>query len=196
MKKFTAFVAAAMLTVLAAVPMSAAGAEAAPVTAPAAVTITADTMRTVNTQMYVSSANGKGVNLRAEPSTNAKLLAQLGEGMPVKVIATNNTWSKIIVRINSRNVTGYAMNKFLSKTSPLANKQHFTNVAHFTVTAKPTNGDKGFVNLRSKADTQSAALCKLYKGDKLTVVAESEAWYKVKDTHGHTGYVVKAYVQK
>ncbi len=105
MKKFVCVLAAVMFAVLAIVP-AIAGAESS------------------NT-FYVDTENGKTLNLRANPSTGAHVLARMGVGKPVTLIDfLDDTWAHISVMINGRNVKGYVMREFITRNDPSIEIQH------------------------------------------------------------------------
>lgn len=58
---------------------------------------------------YVNTPNKGTVNLRAEPSTNSRVLAQVPYGTELEVSLTTGDWSQV----NYKNLNGYIMNKFL-----------------------------------------------------------------------------------
>ena len=173
MKRFTSILMLLVMLFLAMVPVVTASAES-------------------NGQMiYVSSANGKGVRLRA--TEGGRVICNLGEATKVTVLSVDGEWS--YVHAEGHNTKGYVMNKFLSYTDPCTLKQRFHNVKEHTVTVQPTRGAAGYVNLRAKASKNAASIAQMFKGEQLTVVAESRAFYKVYDKLGNVGYVVKAYVR-
>lgn len=67
--------------------------------------------------------------------------------------------------------------------------------------APPPAQAKGVVNatvlnLRSKPNTTSSILAKLYKNETVTIESESDGWYKVTTSKGKTGYVFSIYITK
>ena len=58
---------------------------------------------------YVNTPNKGTVNLRTEPSTNSKVLAQVPYGTELEVSLATGDWSQV----NYKNLNGYIMNKFL-----------------------------------------------------------------------------------
>ena len=100
------------------------------------------------------------------------------------------------MQLNGQTKSGYVMSSFLSSVDPTAQSQTFNSVTRFTVRVAPSRGVQGYVNFRSGPSTSSAQIRRLYKGETLTVVAESNAWYRVFDANGVYGYVAKAYVTK
>ena len=63
--------------------------------------------------MYVNTENKGTLNLRAEPSTSSKVLAQIPYGTSLELSPKNEIWSKTTYN----NIEGYVMNKFLSSES-------------------------------------------------------------------------------
>ena len=63
--------------------------------------------------VYVSTSNKGKLNLREQPNTNSKTLAQIPYGTELEVESTTGEWSK--VTYNS--YTGYVMNKYLGDNS-------------------------------------------------------------------------------
>lgn len=63
---------------------------------------------------YVTSANGKGVNLRKGPGKSYSSIGTYAVGTQVTVLQHNATWDYI--QVGSR--TGYMMNQYLTRTMP------------------------------------------------------------------------------
>ena len=148
-----------------------------------------------NTKLYIVAENGKSVNLRSNP--NGSVIDRLGVGKPVTMIADlDNGWTKVSTKVDGKTVKGYVMNEFLSYEDPTVAPQYFVKVNRFKVTVAPSSGASGHVNLRADASVNSTCLRYLQKGDVLTVIAESNAWYQVRTAAGVNGYVVKAFVTK
>lgn len=148
-----------------------------------------------DTRYYVVSGDGKTVNLRSSPA--GSLITRLGVGKPVTLVSDNgNGWMKVSVKLDGETVKGYIMNEFLSQEDPTEVEQTFTKVSRFQVFVAPSKGEDGHINLRSEATVNSTCLRYLHKDDVLTVIEESNAWYRVRTAAGTTGYVVKAFVTK
>lgn len=60
--------------------------------------------------VYVNTANKGTVNMRAEPSKSAKVLAQIPYKTTLEAEYVNNLWSKV----KYNNKEGYVMTEFLS----------------------------------------------------------------------------------
>lgn len=178
MKRFATILAALMIAILAILPMTGAMAES-----------------NNQTQFYIAAENGQAVNFRKSP--NGAVLTRLGVGKIVTVISdAGNGWTKVSAKVDGEILKGYVKNEFLSEEDPVEAPQEFVKVKRFKVTVAPSNGENGHVNLRAEATVDSTCLRYLQKGDVLTVIAESNAWYQVRTATGKNGYVVKAFVTK
>ena len=175
MKRIASILVALMVAILAILPMTGAMAE--------------------SKNIYIVSENGKTVNLRSTP--NGSVITRLGVGKPVTMINDlGNGWTKVSAKVDGKIVKGYVMNEFLNEEDPTEVPQNFVKVNRFKVTVAPSSGESGHVNLRAAATVNSTCLRYLQKGDVLTVIAESNAWYQVRTAAGTNGYVVKAFVTK
>ena len=179
MKRFTAILAALMITILAILPMSMASAE--------------------STRMYVSASNGKNVRLRSLPTTDAEIVTNFNVGRPVEVMGTcrDGEWSEVRVQVNGKYVYGYMMSQFLSANDPATKTQHFTDVKNtFTVKVRPASAH-GIVSMWSRPSKRNIDKVRdLDKNETMTVISESNAWYIVSASDGELGYVAKAYVNQ
>ena len=62
--------------------------------------------------MTVTSSNGKAVNLRAEPSTSAKVLCTVPNGVDIDLLTRlDETWYKI----RYKGIEGYMMRKYITE---------------------------------------------------------------------------------
>ena len=146
-------------------------------------------------RLYIVTENGLTVNLRSSPQ--GSLITRLGVGKPVTLIRDNGDgWTKISVLADGETLKGYVMSEFLSDADPSEVPQTFEKVNRFKVAVAPSKGEAGHVNLRAKPTVDSTCLRYLQKDDVVTVLEESNAWYKVRTADGATGYVVKAFVDK
>lgn len=178
MRRLTAILATIMIVLLSLVP-----------------TLGAYAAKDSSNRLYIVSENGLTVNLRSRP--NGSFVAHLGVGKPVtKIGDSGNGWTRVSALVDGETVKGYVMNTFLSKDDPSEAPQTFKKVRRFVVTAAPSKGEDGHVNLRREPDANSTCLRYLHNGDKLKVLEESNAWYKVRTADKAEGYVVKAFTDK
>lgn len=157
-------------------------------------------------------ANGK-VNVRAEASSNAKLILSVKNDTPLTVLeetrsAAGGTWYK--VRIEGKE--GYINGKFVVITEAGAepepeildaSESAAPEAAEETETLIDRPGriisNKSKVNVRAKASVKSKQLKMVENGTELTVLSaeknsDGEVWYKVRI--GKTeGYVLDQYVE-
>ena len=151
--------------------------------------------------LWVNCSNGLRLNLRAEPSTNARLVRRLDNGTSVEVMDNlGNGWLYVMAN-NSSKDHGYVMAKFLQEKKPgkyeiTERDDHFVGVTPYFVCAKALN-DKtdNSVGLRVKPNKTSKAIRRLTAGDQLQVIARGNVWSEVVDpVTGKTGFVANDYV--
>ena len=151
--------------------------------------------------MWVNCANGKTLNLRAEPSTHSRRLASLECGTRVDVMYAAEVpgWAYVVPR--GHRDGGFVMTKFLVARQPgkyeiTERSDNFRAVTPYNVTLKPLNGrsDRS-VGLRVSPNKTSKMIRRLSAGDTLQVVAVATNWNKVVDPiTGKTGYVANDYL--
>ena len=73
---------------------------------------------------FVNTANKGTLNLRAEPSSSAKVLARIPYGTELEVESINSEWSK--TKYESH--TGYVMNKFLAEKTNQIKKEDLQRI--------------------------------------------------------------------
>ena len=176
-KKFVAILSVVMFAILAIVPMGCASAD--------------------SSVMYVTSSNGGSVRLRELPDGESKVVTNFNVGRPVEVVGYSGEWTEVCVKVSGKYVHGYMMNKFLTSRNPANASQRFSTVKKsFTVKPRPasSNGVVSMWSTTSKKDCNK--ILDLGRNTRVTVLAESKAWYKVTTENGVVGYVAKAYVTK
>ena len=149
-------------------------------------------------KMYVTASNGGSVNLRALPNKSAKAYFLLGVGRPVEVIESLSTgWSYVRVQVSGSYYYGYMMSAYLGNTDPSTARQSFQTVATPFSVHVVTASASGTVSMWTTTDKANEhKLRDLSTTESLTVIAASNAWYKVTDSFGNVGFVAKAYVMK
>ena len=176
--------------------------------------IPAPTATPVPNDIWVSALNG--LNLRAEASTTAKLVATLKDKQHLLVVgplvgpdAGGVTWQN--VRTDD-NLTGFASAQFLTTTAPVA-----TPIAPAATTAAPAPAVTSTVaanvtgevyvtapeglNLRAQANTTSNVIAIVALAQHLTALgvpvgpdAGGITWQGVRADDGKTGYVAAQFV--
>lgn len=141
-----------------------------------------------NTQMYVSTANGKSLNLRYQPTTDSARAGAYAQGTPVTVLNRSGTWA--YVNVNGR--TGFMMLKHLSDVPPVTpTPTPVTPIGKATV----VHPRGSYVNLRSSrtTDTNSNILAKVPSGTVVDLLVY-DRWYSTISYNGIVGYMVSSYL--
>lgn len=116
--------------------------------------------------------------MRESPDTASKVLKQLKEGNQLIVLESNNGWYKVI----SDGLTGWVSGAYVKRT-----QEQTVTVQYGKITGKN-------VNLRKGPGTSYGVICRLNKGDVLTVTELSDNWYKVKTSAGLVGWICSLYI--
>ena len=133
--------------------------------------------------MYVVSPDSMSVNFRASNSRSAKVIDQLVTGTKVEVLSSDATWSEI--EVNGK--TGYIMNMYLSKDTPVEYQKGTTA----TVSAP----DGGTVRMRYGAGKGYDVVTKVESGTKVEVLASIKGWARVR-WGSYEGYIDEQYLIK
>ncbi len=151
--------------------------------------------------MWVNCANGKTLNVRANPSTKATVLYRVESGKQIEIVSSCSERGWLYVRQAGKSC-GYVMDKFLVSSRPgkyeVTERDDNFRSANYTVAAKALKaGTTKGVCLRVKPNKTSGSIRRLTEGDRLTVLAVGKVWSKVKDpTTGRTGYVANDYIAR
>lgn len=132
-------------------------------------------------QVYVTSRNGKGVNLRSGPSKSYSSIGFYSVATPATMITKGKTWSYI--RVGSR--YGYMMTEFLTETVPVG---PVIPTGTYVVSA---NGKS--VNLRVKPTTASGIIRSFKVGTPLTIITRGTDWYFIQ-INGYYGYMMRQFI--
>ena len=132
--------------------------------------------------VYVTSTNGKGVNLRSGPSKSYSSIGFYSVGTSAAMITKGKTWSYI--RVGNR--YGYMMTQFLTETEP--GPSPIIPGSAYVVSA---NGKS--VNLRSKPTTASGIIKSFKVGTPLTIITRGTDWYFIQ-INGYYGYMMRQFI--
>lgn len=168
--------------------------------------------------MYVKTSSGKGVHVRAEPSSDAEQWARAPYGQAVNVISTSNGWAwcdipgfsnpgYIALKNLSRKNPGPAPEKKTPKPTPKKTPspkttpvpsgisyKGFYAVEHYDVYVNHQTST--YLNLRWAPSESEAIIRRCYNGTVLTVYAESNGWYQVYDEEtGLCGFMRPKYLE-
>lgn len=139
---------------------------------------------------YVTSENGKSVNLRAMASTNSKVLGQFAVNTSVTVLGQVGSWNRIEVG----GMKGYMMSKFLTANQPSGGSGTGADTdtsANYTAYVTSDNG-KG-VYLRSGAGKSYSSVGFYGVGTQVTVLKHNTTWDYVR-IGTREGYMMNQYL--
>ena len=171
------------------------------------------------TEMYVYTANGKGLNCRTEPYVGDNIIKSIPYGTKVYVeYHLGNGWS--CIRWSGAYSVAYVQSRFLVSYQPSTGPvttipsgtvtdnastvaelnvifKTYRRVANpYYVTARPVRAS-GWVNLRFAPTKQAEVISTHRDNDRLIVIAELAGWYQVEDPDtGAVGYMVSQYVSR
>lgn len=119
------------------------------------------------------------LNLRAQPSTSAKVIAQYGNGVKFQVIRAGETWTKVYGSASGN--VGYFMTKYLTLSG--------------TTFMKTVQNGNSYVNLRSSPNkTAGNVYTKVPSGAAVTVLIPGDEWTKVR-YGGTVGYMMTTFLK-
>ena len=156
-------------------------------------------------RVRLSSASSR-LNLRASASTSSAIVAKLGHGETVRVLAASGSWVRVETASGQ---TGYVQSRYLEPADGAVTTPAPTVTAAPTATPAPdvdVPQDGGYarvrlssassrLNLRASASTSSAIVAKLGHGETVRVLAVSGSWVRVETASGQTGYVQSRYLE-
>ena len=132
---------------------------------------------------YVTSANGRGVNLRQGPSTGYGAIGSYAVGTEVTVHSISGEWSYITVTGSGQK--GYMMSKFLTTAKP--------PVSGGSYTAYVTSANGKGVYLRAGAGKGYSALGLYSVGTQVTVLEHGKTWDHVQ-IGSRKGYMMNEFL--
>ncbi len=134
------------------------------------------------TNIGICNVESGNLNVRAVPSTDGKLVGKMRKDAACEVLTTEGDWA----HIKSGEVEGYVNLEFLL-TGPEA-RIKAAELVH-TVAVAETDG----LNVRAEANTSSAIVTQILKGEELEYVETIDGWVKV-SIDGEEAYVAEEYV--
>ena len=134
---------------------------------------------TVGTAVVKNPKSTQKLNLRATPSSTAKVVAQYKNGVRFEVIQAGETWTKVYGSASGN--IGYFMTKYLTLYG-----------VSFTKTVQ--NGNS-YVNLRSSpSKTSGKVYAQVPSGAAVTVLIPGDEWTQVR-YNGTTGYMMTSFLK-
>ena len=143
----------------------------------------------------ISGTGGAGVNVRSGAGTGYGRIGGLGEGASVTIVGQSNGW----YQIKYGSGTGWVSSQFVKKGSGGSSggsSSGGSSSGGSTSTAGYVSGTGGAgVNVRSGAGTGHSRIGGLAEGASVTIVGQSNGWYKIKYGSG-TGWVSSQFIKK
>lgn len=126
--------------------------------------------------LFVTTQNGKTVNMRSGPGMKHKILMRIpnGYGVETEDALDKDGWMLCTYEGHQ----GYISGQYLSE---LPGPLHGYEVSGYRATVKPSSAG-GYVNLREKPSKSAKALCRCYEGDEMIVLRSNGTWCLVYDT--------------
>lgn len=134
------------------------------------------------TNIGIANVESGNLNVRAVPSTDGKLVGKMRKDSACEILDTQDGWA----HIKSGEVEGYVSLDFLL-TGPDAR----IKAGQLVTTVAVANTDN--LNVRGEANTESAVLTQILKGEELEYVETLGEWVKV-SVDGEDAYVATEYV--
>lgn len=120
------------------------------------------------------------LNMREEPSTASRVIAQYKNGVRFHVIEVGETWCKVYGSATGN--IGYMMTKYLTLTGTES-------------TQKTIQNGNTYVNFRSNpSKTNSSVYQRLYTGTPVTVLTPGDEWTQIR-YNGQKGYVMTQFLK-
>ena len=143
----------------------------------------------------ISGTGGAGVNVRSGAGTRYGRIGGLAEGASVTIVGQSGGW----YQIKYGSGTGWVSSQFVKKGSGGSSggsSSGGSSSGGSTSTAGYVSGTGGAgVNVRSGAGTGHSRIGGLAEGASVTIVGQSNGWYKIKYGSG-TGWVSSQFVKK
>ena len=133
--------------------------------------------------VYVTSANGYGVNMRSGPDKGYPSIGFFSVGTEAMMVTAGHTWSYI--RIGDR--YGYMMSQFLTTTKPVNPDPPIVGAA-YVVSANGRN-----VNLRAAPTTAGKIITSFRPGTRLNIITRGRDWYFIQ-IGGYYGYMMRQFI--
>jgi len=143
---------------------------------------------TLNITAWVTSENGRSVNLRASASTTSGIMGSYAVGTQLTIKAKGDAWYQVDIG----GKIGYMMAKFITTVKPGASAPETPSTGSFTAWVTSENGLS--VNLRQTASVNAAKLGSYAVGTQVTVLSQNSAgWSRVK-AGTQTGYMMTKFL--
>ena len=140
--------------------------------------------------LFVSTQNGRTVNMRSGAGTKYRILTRIPNGCGVETEDELDPDGWLLCTYDGHR--GYISGRYLSETPGVINGYV---VSGYMATVKPSRAG-GYVNLREKPGKSAKVICKCYEGDELIVLRSNGTWSLVYDTGScDRGFVQESFLE-
>ena len=158
-------------------------------------------------RVRLSSASSR-LNLRASASTSSAIVAKLGHGETVRVLAASGSWVRVETASGQ---TGYVQSRYLEPADGAVTTPAPTATAAPTATPAPDTGEMtemdgevyadiyvsasgGSLHVRQGPSTQTPSVTTVSHGSWVQVLAVGGEWARVRTRLGNEGYLKVKYL--
>ena len=134
---------------------------------------------------WLNGGNGRTLNLREEPSTNASVLARIPNGSKLNVYQKGYIWWQV----SYSGLTGYVDSGFLDKGS----SGGYSPDPAYTANAYIRTDNGGKLNLREQANATARVLGQYENGTGVNVIQRGSTWCYVQ-AGSQYGYMMTKYL--
>ncbi len=121
------------------------------------------------------SIKGKNINMRSGPGKKYKVLWQLGDGFPLKVLKRKGNWIRVS---DFESSIGWIHKSVTHKRNHMIVKVH--------------KKSKKLINVRKGPGTKNKIVAKAYYGVVFKTIKQQKGWAKIKHEKGVTGWVKRS----
>jgi len=139
---------------------------------------------------YITTPDGKRVNVRRGAGTGYAANGKLDYGTKVKVTGKQGNW----YYVEAGNLKGYVNKNYITKKVPKSASSGTTPATTKAKTRTVKSPDGGKVNMRRGPGAGYARVAQIEAGTKVKVLSVSGSWSKVQ-YNGITGYIKNTYLK-
>lgn len=154
----------------------------------------APVVNTKNANATIKTANGGNLNLRADASESAAVIASFGNGSRIRVLTHGSTWC----RVQAGDQYGYMVTKYLKfdgfASGGSGSGSAGSNSGKYYTAVVNNPGASQVLNLRAKPDVNSKSLAQFKNGTQVKVYGIGTEWLRV-TVGGIDGYMLAKYVK-
>ncbi|MDD2959663.1 MAG: SH3 domain-containing protein [Lachnospiraceae bacterium] len=148
-----------------------------------------------------ATVTASALNVHRQPvRLSSNIVDDIYRGQVVVALGyTNNGWIKVQYYRGSTRIVGYVSQSWVKISNRAASTQYeqFKNIYGYSAQVKSSLTKE--LNMHASPSTSARVIDGLYPGQVVTILAESQHWYKVTvnvDDNMETGYIYKSYTYK